>query len=248
MRADPASDANHLIRESEKACNHKPETPGVQTAYNKLGITIHVPRGCALPQQAAGRRGAEGAAPDGDAGGKDEPEPPPRCGGGRLSMKRVMWAIGLAVILMAGPTLPAAAAGGGGGYHGGGGGAYHGGGGGYHGGSGGYHGGGGYYGGGGYHGGGFHGGTRVYIGGGWGWWGWPGWWGPGYWGAPYPYYAAPPVVVQQPPTDYIQQAPAPPAAPQYWYYCQHAGAYYPYVKDCPGGWVQVAPSPNPPAP
>jgi hypothetical protein len=97
--------------------------------------------------------------------------------------------------------------------------------------------------GGGYHGGGpypyRYGGPRVFIGGG------LGWWGPGWWGAPYPYYAAPPVVVPPAPTEYIQQAPA---APQqsYWYYCQNAGAYYPYVKDCPGGWMQVVPSPAPP--
>jgi|OpeIllAssembly_1097287.scaffolds.fasta_scaffold277460_2 hypothetical protein len=46
--------------------------------------------------------------------------------------------------------------------------------------------------------------------------------------------------------EYIQQDPAPPSATQYWYYCQNAGAYYPYVQDCPGGWMQVVPSPNPP--
>jgi hypothetical protein len=46
------------------------------------------------------------------------------------------------------------------------------------------------------------------------------------------------------PTEYIQQAPAPPAQ-AYWYYCANAGAYYPYVKDCPGGWMQVVP-PAPP--
>ena len=74
-----------------------------------------------------------------------------------------------------------------------------------------------------------------------------GWWGPGWWDAPYPYYSAPPVVVPQEPTTYIQQEPAPPAE-AYWYYCQNAGAYYPYVKECPGGWMQVVPSPNPPGP
>jgi hypothetical protein len=70
----------------------------------------------------------------------------------------------------------------------------------------------------------------------------------GWWGAPYPYYyGASPVVVQPAPTEYIQQAPAPPAQ-TYWYYCQNAGAYYPYVKDCPGGWMQVVPQPAPPGP
>jgi len=141
-------------------------------------------------------------------------------------MKQITWAIGLAVLLVAGPTLSAEAAGGrGGGFHGGGsmsGGGFHGGGGTWHGGAPGWHGG-------------FHGGTRVFIGGSFGWWGWPGWWGPGWWGPPYPYYPTAPVVVQQGPTEYIQQEPATPAAPQYWYYCQKAGAYYPYIKDCPGG-------------
>ena len=56
---------------------------------------------------------------------------------------------------------------------------------------------------------------------------------------------APLVVVQPPPTEFIQQAPTPPQQ-SYWYYCQNAGAYFPYVRECPGGWMQVVPSPNPP--
>ena len=27
--------------------------------------------------------------------------------------------------------------------------------------------------------------------------------------------------------------------PDYWYYCQSAGAYYPYVDNCPEPWVPV---------
>jgi hypothetical protein len=54
-----------------------------------------------------------------------------------------------------------------------------------------------------------------------------------YW-RPYPY---PPVVVR----------PSPPLAtqptPHYWYYCDHAGRYYPYVAECPGGWRPVTPTP-----
>lgn len=84
-----------------------------------------------------------------------------------------------------------------------------------------------------------------------------------YWGAPWhypphyyypPYYAYPPVVVQQQaPQVYIeqQQAPvAPPPAPvaaapaNYWYYCPAAQGYYPYVKECPGGWQKVLPQPQ----
>ncbi len=102
--------------------------------------------------------------------------------------------------------------------------------------------------GGGHHGGDWHGGgTRVFIGGSVGWWGWPGWWGPGWWGYPdpYPYYVAPPAVVQPGPTAYIQQESAPPES-TYWYYCKDAGAYYPYVKECPAGWMQVVPQSTPP--
>jgi hypothetical protein len=75
------------------------------------------------------------------------------------------------------------------------------------------------------------------------------WWGPRYyWGSPvvvgpwypYPYYyAAPPVVVQQQPPVYAEPAPA--QSDYYWYYCQNPPGYYPYVKTCPGGWMQVVP-------
>ncbi len=99
--------------------------------------------------------------------------------------------------------------------------------------------------GGGHHDGDGHGGTRVFIGGSVGWWGWPGWWGPGWWD--YPYYAAPPVVIQPGATTYIQQESTPPAD-AYWYYCKEAGAYYPYVKDCPSGWMQVVPQSAPSGP
>lgn len=76
-----------------------------------------------------------------------------------------------------------------------------------------------------------------------------------YWGprlyTPYPYYFPPyypPVVVERPvPQVYIEQSapPAPVAAApaNYWYYCAAAGGYYPYVKECPGGWQQVLPQP-----
>jgi hypothetical protein len=36
------------------------------------------------------------------------------------------------------------------------------------------------------------------------------------------------------------------APPQYWAYCQDPEGYYPYVQECPGGWVPVVPTP--PAP
>jgi hypothetical protein len=58
----------------------------------------------------------------------------------------------------------------------------------------------------------------------------------------YPYpdpYTPPPVVVVQP------SAPAPSVPPpaQYWYYCDAAKGYYPYVPSCPGGWRMVPATP-----
>jgi hypothetical protein len=70
-------------------------------------------------------------------------------------------------------------------------------------------------------------------------------WGPAYYAAPY-YY--PPVVAEPaaPPT-YVEQGAVQAASWQaqgYWYYCADAKAYYPYVKQCPGGWQRVAPQPG----
>ncbi len=61
-----------------------------------------------------------------------------------------------------------------------------------------------------------------------------------------PYYAYPPtVIVPSTPPVYIQQQQVQPIQPQtnYWYYCRNPDGYYPYVKNCPGGWLQVAPQP-----
>lgn len=73
---------------------------------------------------------------------------------------------------------------------------------------------------------------------------------------PYPDPYRPPIVVieQSPPAVVVQPAPpitttpsAPPAvAPQpsqYWYYCEAAKGYYPYVPSCPGGWKAVPATP-----
>ena len=39
---------------------------------------------------------------------------------------------------------------------------------------------------------------------------------------------------------YAQAAPAPaPAQQQDWYFCAGSNAYYPYVRECPGGWQRV---------
>ncbi|MDP3513834.1 MAG: hypothetical protein Q8S20_13905 [Sulfuritalea sp.] len=72
---------------------------------------------------------------------------------------------------------------------------------------------------------------------------WGPFWGPRYY--PPPYYA--PIVVERPvPQVYIEQPPVASApggveASNYWYYCAPAGGYYPYVKECPGGWQRVLP-------
>lgn len=77
-------------------------------------------------------------------------------------------------------------------------------------------------------------------------WGWP-------WYYPSPYYyppVYPPVIaVPSPPPVYIEQGSAPdaPSPPtNYWYYCNDSQNYYPYVRECPGGWQRVAPQPPPP--
>jgi hypothetical protein len=62
------------------------------------------------------------------------------------------------------------------------------------------------------------------------------WVGP-YWYPPYdPYYPYEPVPVVAEPQTYIEQS-----GPGYWYYCEAAKAYYPYVRECPGGWLTVLP-------
>ena len=65
-----------------------------------------------------------------------------------------------------------------------------------------------------------------------------------------PFYSPAPVVVVPPePQVYIErsdnavgqeQAPA----QQCWYFCRGSNGYYPYVKECPGGWQAVLPQPG----
>jgi hypothetical protein len=72
---------------------------------------------------------------------------------------------------------------------------------------------------------------------------------PAYYPAPYYYYPpAPvyypaPVVIQSPPVYTERQDMAPADTQAYWYYCASSKGYYPYVKECPGGWQKVAPTP-----
>ncbi len=83
--------------------------------------------------------------------------------------------------------------------------------------------------------------------------------GPGYYPGPYytypsyvypgPGYGYPPAAVfSSPPPVYVEQgAPAAspaPAQPQGdWYYCADSKAYYPYARECPGGWQRVPAQP-----
>jgi hypothetical protein len=91
-----------------------------------------------------------------------------------------------------------------------------------------------------------HGRSRVSVGVGFGF-GYPYWGGP-WWAYPPPYYYYPaPVVVQQPVT-YVEQNPqavsTPAANAGWWYYCDQSRGYYPYVRECPGGWQRVPPTPS----
>lgn len=88
------------------------------------------------------------------------------------------------------------------------------------------------------HGGG-HGGFRgsIWIG--------PGWWWGGPW-YPYPYYSSPPAVIERQAPIYYEDLTPQEDQPYYWYFCQESRTYYPYVKQCPGGWMKVVPSPQTP--
>jgi hypothetical protein len=83
---------------------------------------------------------------------------------------------------------------------------------------------------------GFHGGfhTRVFIGG--------SFFAPLYWPPAYYYPPAYYPPAYYPPAPAYVEPYAPPAA-SVWYYCPASGAYYPYVRECPGGWQPVAPQP-----
>jgi hypothetical protein len=105
-----------------------------------------------------------------------------------------------------------------------------------------------------WHGGHGWGGPRVGIGIGlgpfWGpYWGpyWGGYWRPYAYGYPYAYsYVYPPVVTVPSTQVYVQPsapAAAQPPPPAYWYYCDQARGYYPYVQQCPGGWRAVTHTP-----
>ncbi len=65
----------------------------------------------------------------------------------------------------------------------------------------------------------------------------------------YPYYYPPAVSVPTEPQTYIekQQREGTSAPAAVWYFCPDSKSYYPYVKECPGGW-QTVPAQPPPGP
>lgn len=85
----------------------------------------------------------------------------------------------------------------------------------------------------------------------------PGFFGPGLYGYrtfgytdPFftPYYTYPRTVVApsppRPPAYIQQQTPQrTESITSYWHYCKDPEGYYPHIKDCPGGWLRVAPQP-----
>jgi hypothetical protein len=86
-----------------------------------------------------------------------------------------------------------------------------------------------------------HGRVGIWIGPGWG----PWWWGPAAYPYPYyDYYVQRPVVIQQQEPVYYQSTQ--PAQQYYWYFCPDSNTYYPYVKQCPSGWLKVIPPSTPP--
>jgi len=116
---------------------------------------------------------------------------------------------------------------------------------------GGGHGGGGFHGGG-FHGGGFHGGHgRGFFGFGFGlglglaldpWLYYP--YAYGYYPYGYYPYGYTPYAYPAAPAAYIEQGAAPAApAGNDWYYCHNPEGYYPYVRNCPGGWQTVPSQP-----
>ena len=66
----------------------------------------------------------------------------------------------------------------------------------------------------------------------------------GHFGYPYfryPYRYPARVIVQKPaaPVTYIEKSDQ--DEPHYWYYCTEPKGYYPHIKQCPVGWLQVVP-------
>ena len=60
----------------------------------------------------------------------------------------------------------------------------------------------------------------------------------------YYYYPPAPAYVQPPaPAQYVERSDMAPEGPGTWYFCRESNTYYPYVKQCPGGWQRVPAQP-----
>jgi len=76
--------------------------------------------------------------------------------------------------------------------------------------------------------------------------GWPFWLPIGYEpgaGYPFPGFVSPMAEDLSPPPYIQRELPV-----EYWYYCLSRRGYYPYVGECPDGWIHVLPQPGPPWP
>lgn len=73
-----------------------------------------------------------------------------------------------------------------------------------------------------------------------------GFYSPWYYAPPPAYYYPPAPVVVQPasPPVYVERSDVVPEGPGTWYFCRESNSYYPYVKQCPGGWTRVPAQPS----
>jgi hypothetical protein len=70
-------------------------------------------------------------------------------------------------------------------------------------------------------------------------------WYPAYYYPPPVYYPAAPMYVSPPsPPVYVERSDVVPEGPGTWYFCRESNTYYPYVKQCPGGWTRVPAQPS----
>ena len=66
---------------------------------------------------------------------------------------------------------------------------------------------------------------------------------PWYYPPPAYYYPAPVVVQPSSPPIYVERSDVVPEGAGSWFFCRESNGYYPYVKQCPGGWQRVPAQP-----
>ena len=66
-----------------------------------------------------------------------------------------------------------------------------------------------------------------------------GWYQPWYYAPPPVYYYPSPAITPPAPTTYVERSDVVPEGTASWYFCRESNGYYPYVKQCPGGWERV---------